>query len=147
MAANSTLDEAWLESRGIRATANRLLVIRTLRNANRPLSLADIEEKMPTMDRSSIFRALSILLAHDIVHGFEDGRGVLNYELCREGNKCDHSDFHAHFYCEKCRKSFCLSQIDIPGLRIPDGFSMNSVSFVIKGLCPDCLRADKYSSR
>lgn len=131
-------EERWLEAKGVKTTANRKLVMRMLIGAGRPLSLADLEERMPSMDRSSIFRVLSLFLAHDIVHGFEDGRGVVNYEMCHNGGECNHSDEHIHFYCERCRRSFCMDHVDLDGLRLPEGFSPRAISFVVKGLCPDC---------
>ena len=51
------------------------------------------------------------ILADDIVHAFEDGRGVLNYEPCNSKTVCNHADAHIHFYCESCRKSFCMDDI------------------------------------
>ncbi len=90
------------------------------------------------MDKSSIFRVLTLFLEHDVVHAFEDGRGVLNYELCSSAGHCHHNDGHIHFYCEACHRSFCLEDIRIPDFNLPEGFSPHSISFVIKGECPDC---------
>ena len=129
-----------LESKGIRPTANRILVLRTLAGADNPLSLGHLERLMVTMDKSSIFRTLTLFLEHDVVHAFEDGRGVLNYELCGEEGECRHHDGHIHFYCESCQRSFCLEDIHIPGFDLPAGFHPHSVSFVIKGECPECAR-------
>ena len=36
------------------------------------------------MDKSSIFRTLTLFIEYDVVHTFEDGRGIVNYELCGE---------------------------------------------------------------
>ena len=127
-----------LESKGIRPTANRILILKTLSSASTPLSLSTLERQMVSMDKSSIFRALTLFLAHDVVHAFEDGRGVINYEVCEEEGKCDHHDGHIHFYCESCQRSFCLDDIPIPSFDLPRGFSPRSVSFVIKGTCPEC---------
>ena len=91
-----------LQHKGIKPTANRILVYRTLCQKASPLSLTNLEAMMPTMDKSSIFRVLSLFLQHDVVHAFEDGRGIINYELCNEQGTCDHHDSHLHFYCEHC---------------------------------------------
>lgn len=97
-----------LESKGIRPTANRILVMKTLMGEQNPQSLSNLERKMVSMDKSSIFRTLTLFLEHDVVHAFEDGRGVLCYELCEEKGACDHHDGHIHFYCESCQRSFCM---------------------------------------
>lgn len=129
-----------LESKGIRPTANRILVMKTLMGEQNPQSLSNLERKMVSMDKSSIFRTLTLFLEHDVVHAFEDGRGVLCYELCEEKGACDHHDGHIHFYCESCRRSFCMEDIHIPSFELPEGFYPHSISFVIKGECPDCRK-------
>ena len=129
-----------LESKGIRPTANRILVMTTLMGEQNPQSLSNLERKMVSMDKSSIFRTLTLFLEHDVVHAFEDGRGVLCYELCEEKGACDHHDGHIHFYCESCQRSFCMEDIHIPSFELPEGFYPHSISFVIKGECPDCRK-------
>ena len=127
-----------LEHKGVKPTANRILVLRVLIQYARPLTLSDMEDLLPTMDKSSIFRVLTLFREHDVVHVFEDGRGSLNYELCECDGVCPHTDYHIHFYCEHCHRSFCLEQMDLPSFTLPEGFTMSSASFVIKGECPDC---------
>ena len=129
-----------LESKGIRPTANRILVMKSLMGEQNPQSLSNLERKMVSMDKSSIFRTLTLFLEHDVVHAFEDGRGVLCYELCEEKGACDHHDGHIHFYCESCQRSFCMEDIHIPSFELPEGFYPHSISFVIKGECPDCRK-------
>ena len=129
-----------LESKGIRPTANRILVMKTMMGEQNPQSLSNLERKMVSMDKSSIFRTLTLFLEHDVVHAFEDGRGVLCYELCEEKGACDHHDGHIHFYCESCQRSFCMEDIHIPSFELPEGFYPHSISFVIKGECPDCRK-------
>ena len=129
-----------LERKGVKPTANRILVYKTLAGLDHPASLADIESLQLSMDKSSIFRVLTLFLEHDVVHSFEDGRGILNYELCRSDGKCSQSDNHVHFYCESCQRSFCLDDIHIHDIPLPDGFYAHSLSFVVKGECAECRR-------
>lgn len=129
-----------LEHKGVKPTANRILVLKALKTSARPMCLSDLEEALWTLDKSSIFRVLTLFLEHDIVHTFEDGRGVLNYELCTSEGTCNLSDAHIHFYCESCQKSFCMEDIPLPALQLPEGFSPHSLSFVIKGECPQCRK-------
>lgn len=131
-----------LEHKGIKTTANRILVARALVESSTPLSLLDITESLPSMDKSSVFRVLSLFLEHDVVHSFEDGRGVINYEMCSDG-ECDRHDNHVHFYCEICHRSYCMEDLSLPKLLLPEGFIMHSLSFVIKGLCPKCKSKSK----
>lgn len=132
-----------LGHKGIKATANRIIVYQALEDARHPMSLSDLEEKLLSMDKSSIFRVLNLFVEHDVVHTFEDGRGIQHYELCGHDGDCLHMDMHPHFYCNQCHRSFCLDDISLPHIALPDGFSAHSYSFVIKGTCPDCLRVDR----
>ena len=129
-----------LESKGIRPTANRILVMKTLMGEQNPHILIYLLCMIVSMDKASIFRTLTLFLEHDVVHAFEDGRGVLCYELCEEKGACDHHDGHIHFYCKSCQRSFCMEDIHIPSFELPEGFYPHSISFVIKGECPDCRK-------
>lgn len=133
----------YFERKGVHPTPNRVLVLQALRRAEEtetPMTLTDLETTLDPMDKSSIFRVLTLFLEQDIVHVFEDGRGLINYELCGSEGACDHTDRHIHFYCESCRQSFCMEEIPLPELDLPDGFTAHSISFVIKGECPKCRR-------
>ncbi len=131
---------AWLESKGVKPTANRINVLRHLDGRGRPGSLADLCGKLVTMDKSSVFRTLTLFLQHDVVHAFEDGRGIVHYELCRDNGECSHEDGHVHFYCESCQQSFCIESMHIPAPHLPQGFVSHDVSYVVKGLCPQCAK-------
>lgn len=63
-----------LKQKGVRPTANRILILKTLHNEHRPMSLSTMEAILLPMDKSSIFRVLTLFLEHDIVHAFEDGK-------------------------------------------------------------------------
>ncbi len=126
--------------KGVKPTSNRILVYKTLLDLSRPATLADIEACQLQMDKSSIFRVLTLFHAHDVVHSFEDGRGVLNYELCHSSGECSRHDSHVHFYCETCRRSFCLDNVHVDGIPLPEGFLARSFSFVVKGECPECRK-------
>ena len=47
-----------LTKREIQPTAIRLLVLRAMMQAGQSVSLADLEDRLDTVDRSSIFRTL-----------------------------------------------------------------------------------------
>lgn len=130
--------EKLLENGGIKPTANRLIVVRELLGSERPLSLIELETRLETLDRSSISRVLTLLLRHDVVHSFEDGRGVSKYEICHGETHCSIDDMHAHFYCERCERVFCFEDIAAPHINIPTSFEIRSVNYMLKGICPEC---------
>ncbi len=141
---NSEDIEKRLEQKGVKPTANRILVYKVLAGLKNPASLSNIEGLLLSMDKSSIFRVLTLFHEHDVVHSFEDGRGILNYELCLSKGACNMKDNHVHFYCESCQRSFCLEDVHIHDIQLPEGFHAHSLSFVIKGECADCRRKNHH---
>ena len=137
---NEVNDSEALEKKGVKPTANRILVLRAMIAAGRPVSLTELETIMETMDKSSIFRVLNLFVERHVVHAIEDGSGSVKYELC--GGKYEHSvqDMHPHFYCEQCHRTFCMQSVTIPSVEVPRGYVVNSVNYVLKGVCSDCAK-------
>ena len=89
-----------LEEHDVKPTANRLIVLRTLDGAGRPMSLSELEYKILTIDKSGIFRTLSLFREQHLVHVIEDGGDGVRYELCHSHHDGIDDDLHVHFYCE-----------------------------------------------
>lgn len=139
--------EEVLTEAGIKPTSNRILVLREIMKSKRPLSLMDLDSMLDTLEKSSIFRVLTLLAEAGVVHAVEDGRGIVRYEACSGHHHAGgiDSDLHAHFYCESCNKVFCLDETPTPEVNVPEGFSARSINYMIKGLCPDCNRKTGHS--
>lgn len=140
---NSDMDnsdiERLLSNRDVKPTSNRILVARELKKASRPVSLADLETSLDfSVDKASIFRVLELFADKDVVHVIEDGSRSIKYELCHNSTHHSISDQHVHFYCEKCKETYCMENIHIPEVNIPDGFKPHTINYVIKGICPSC---------
>lgn len=138
-----------LESHGIRATAVRILVWRTLADYDYAFALADLEGSLPTVDRSTLFRALTLFAENEMLHVIDDGSGQHKYCVCLdEGNDphchhhtgCQHHELcqHVHVTCSRCGRTFCIKDQQIPLVTLPQGFVVEHVSYIIHGLCPAC---------
>ena len=140
-------DEAYyiekLNNRGIKPTATRLLILQAMRRGDETVSLPDLERYLPTVDKSTISRTLSLFLLHRLVHAVDDGSGALKYAICDDDCDCTVDEEHTHFYCESCHRTFCLKQIAVPIVSLPDGFTMHSINYVLKGLCPECAEKQR----
>ena len=133
--------EKLLASHDIKPTANRIVVARTLAAAERPMSLTELEYKILSIDKSGIFRALTLFREYHLVHVLEDGGDGVRYELCHSHDgHAEDDDQHVHFYCERCHRTFCLTAVPIPAVALPDGYELTSINYMAKGLCPECQR-------
>lgn len=126
-----------LSARKVKPTANRIIIYKVLSEATHPVSLTDLETSIGTIDKASIFRTLTMFADHDLVHAFMDGSKSMKYELCMAGVHTI-GDMHAHFYCEKCLKTYCLEDVRVPQANLPEGFTARDINYVVKGICPDC---------
>lgn len=130
--------EELLEHHGVRLTAVRLLVAKAVLRKTETFSLLDVEEWLPDMDRSSIFRALKLFVEHKLLHEIDDGSGQCKYCVCRcEEN---HHLNHIHFACTKCGKTYCIEDTSIPIVSLPQGFIADDYEYIVKGVCEKCNR-------
>ncbi len=127
-----------LTSHEIKPTANRIVVVRALAAAKRPMSLSELENEIITIDKSGIFRALTLFRKSHLVHTIEDGSDSVRYELCRGNHETGDNDMHVHFFCEQCHRTFCIEDVATPLVSLPAGYEMHSVNYMVKGICPNC---------
>lgn len=132
--------EDLLREHGVHVTANRITVMRALAGALGPLSLAEMGHAVVTIDKSGIYRTLTLFAQHHLVHVVEDGQGNAKYELCRSHSAGHDDDCHAHFYCERCGHTFCLADTPVPEVALPEGYVAHTTNYMIKGVCPRCRR-------
>lgn len=122
---------------GVKPTANRILIARALAGAGRPMSMTELEEAIGSVDKSVISRSLALFRERHLVHVLPDGGDGIRYELCNSHGDSD-DDTHIHFYCTRCGKTFCLSDIPVPAVSLPEGYMGDSVNYMVTGLCPNC---------
>ncbi|MCR5003296.1 MAG: transcriptional repressor [Bacteroidales bacterium] len=136
-------EEHILTEHGVKPTANRILILKTILEEERPLSMTEIETILETVDKSIISRTLATFREHHLLHDIEDGSDSVRYEVCHghhhDGLCCDEgNDLHVHFHCEACGRTFCFEKTHIPIVNYPEGFQIHSINYMAKGLCPEC---------
>ena len=137
---NQLTDEQLLEKAGVRVTAVRLLIWREIRHTfTGAFSLADVEDALPTVDKSTIFRALTLLSDAHLLHDIDDGSGSHKYCVCHHDDTL-HCTGHVHLICRICRRTFCLPNVRIPQVMLPEGFEPEETEYLVKGICPECAR-------
>ena len=138
-------DEQALLNAGIRVTAVRLLIWREVRHTfTDAFNLADLEAKLPTVDRSTLFRTLTLLTDAHLLHEIDDGSGTQKYCVCHLDDT-RHCEGHVHLTCLRCHRTFCLNNVRIPSVPLPPGFEPEEAEYIVKGLCADCRRRSRQS--
>ncbi|NDV96148.1 transcriptional repressor [Dysgonomonas sp. 521] len=132
-----------LEDRNIKPTSTRILILKAMIDFDRAFSLSDLEIKLETVDKSTISRTIHLFHENQLIHSFDDGSGSVKYSICNSDCNCDINDLHAHFYCNYCKKAFCLENISIPNFELSSTMQVESVNLVIKGYCGNC---DKFAT-
>lgn len=135
-----------LEERNIKATAMRLLILKTMTRFQQAFSLLDLETTLDTVDKSTLSRTITLFLKQHLIHCIDDGSGSLKYAVCNSECQCDINDLHVHFYCTRCHKTFCLRNLHVPTVSLPQHFTLESINYVMKGLCDHCSSHTRINS-
>ncbi|TPE44986.1 Fur family transcriptional regulator [Pontibacter mangrovi] len=126
---------------GLRKTGCRLDVLRQFLEHDFALSHADLEKKLGSRyDRVTIYRTLYSFEQQGLTHSIKDGSGGLKYALCQhqESLQSKHEDSHIHFSCTGCGQTFCLNDVPVPELMLPQGYEAERLNYSAEGLCKTC---------
>ena len=113
------------------------MIFRAMWRGDEAVSLMQLEHILHTIDKSTISRALNLFLLHGLIHAIDDGSGSVKYAVDGDLERDDDEE-HTHFACVKCGRTFCMKQVHVPEVPLPPGFQLQSVNYVLKGLCPEC---------
>ena len=128
-----------LRSHGLRVTNTRTSILNLFVTSSSALSNKLIEESLPELDRITLYRTLRTFEDKGIIHQAVDSTSITKFALCVQD--CDehhHKDHHAHFHCQRCKKTYCIDEINLPDVELPQDFSPSSTYLVVEGLCSSC---------
>jgi len=93
-------------------------------------------EKLPSLDRATIYRNLNLLTEEGILRKVNLKEGISSYELAKEG------DYHQHFICKNCEQIIPVS-IDRKFIEdcMPAGIKLMEFEVNLKGECKDCVNS------
>lgn len=133
-------EEQTLKNAGIRITAVRLLIWRTMRREFAGIfNLADLEKVLPTVDKSTLFRTLTLFSDNHLIDAIDDGTGSQKY-CVRSTDDPLEGVRHVHFSCRVCHRTVCLTDITLPEVSLPEGYTADDIEYVVKGVCPKCRK-------
>jgi len=134
---------ALLRERGLRATSQRVVMHRLLRDRNRHVSaeelLSDAGERLPGVSLPTVYATLELFEQLGIVRRVNGGGGTLLWDT--------RSDAHHHMICSNCgRVEDMETPVDLDKARrtaARSGFQPDRAEVVVSGLCASCARATR----
>jgi Fe2+ or Zn2+ uptake regulation protein len=127
-----------LRERGLRATSQRVVMHRLLRDRNRHLSaeelLSEASERLPGVSLPTVYATLELFEQLGIVRRVNGGGGTLRWDT--------RADAHHHMICRRCGRIEDLeAPLDLGRARrtaAHAGFQPDRAEVVVSGLCKNC---------
>jgi Fur family ferric uptake transcriptional regulator len=132
-----------LKRHGLRLTPTRRAVLQALTTSPFALSGHEIEQQLGSdTDRITLYRTLKSFEESGLVHRVRDLTDIIRYASCSiECSAHAHFDNHVHFKCTACEHIYCLNQVAIPAVALPDKFEAQSRDYLLAGVCRECQPA------
>lgn len=130
-----------LRDAGLRATTARVAVLKVLREAETPLSHAEVCSRIGDagFDRATIYRNLVDLGDAGLVKRTDVGDHVWRFEVT--GDEGEHpNDVHPHFVCTGCGGVACLPEgaVVVRAVRGAPRSLSTTVEVHVRGVCDAC---------
>lgn len=127
--------EDLLKEKGFSVTKQRLALLGALKKLNKPVTIEELGKQIEiSMDTSTIYRSLKILVDHGLVYQTDFREGVSYFEFHGD-------DHHHHLICTSCKDrqkiDLCLSK-KFPAIEKQEEFTITNHIFEIFGLCKNC---------
>jgi Fe2+ or Zn2+ uptake regulation protein len=130
-----------LRERGLRATSQRVVMHRLLRDQDRHVSadelLAEAGEQLPGVSLPTVYATLELFEQLGVVRRVNGGGGTLLWDT--------RTDTHHHMICRRCgRIEDMETPLDLERARrsaARTGFEPDRAEVVVSGLCADCARS------
>ncbi len=129
-----------LEKTGLKNTSSRRSVLSVFIDNEFALNYHEIQEKLQEkLDKVTIYRSLKKFEEVGIIHQVPDMSGTIRYALCaHQCNNNHHKDSHVHFNCQKCEKTYCIEDTQIPLISLPKNYLIDDMMVLVRGICNDC---------
>jgi len=128
-----------LERHGVRATRQRMAVLRALaaepNDATAQEIYAWLAQRGEAIGLATVYRTLALLSSNGVVDALAHRPGELCYRLCGEGH-------HHHFVCRECHRVVELDGCDLDDwlkrLAVKHKFAISAHTVEVTGTCADC---------
>jgi Fur family transcriptional regulator, ferric uptake regulator len=125
-----------LDQAGYRSGSARRQVVDLLAGAECALTALEIDSRIESVGRASVYRTLDQLEKLQLIQRVEVGGDAAGYE------RVDAEAHHHHLVCQRCGRlsPFTSEQLEgaIEAVGERSGFALASHDVVLRGTCPDC---------
>jgi Fur family ferric uptake transcriptional regulator len=130
---------ALLEHHGLRATRQRLAVLRALAGEPNDATAQQIHSRLRDhpdgVGLATVYRTLAVLSEHGVVDALMHQPGEACYRLCGQGH-------HHHLVCGTCHRVVELRDCELDSwlsnLATEHGFTVDSHTVEVSGTCAAC---------
>lgn len=130
----NTMAQGWIQQRvqekGYKLTSTRKRLFSYIESVDGIVSVGNILEALPMLDKVSVYRTIDLLVTLDIIHAATQIDGQQYYEVHQE------EQHHHHIVCTECLTSECVP-CDVPMKKIPR-FTHVHHSLTMTGVCMSC---------
>ncbi|RKO69068.1 transcriptional repressor [Sphingobacterium puteale] len=142
MEQSNTVYPEILKRNSLKVTQPRLKVLEIISTKDSAISQPELEKLLgKDIDRVTLYRVLASFEEKGIIHKIFDLHGTATYAMCSTNcSEHDHHDQHVHFICRVCNSVYCLDEITLPKVNIPNGFSLEAIAVNALGVCNHCKK-------
>lgn len=129
-----------LKEHNMRVTLPRQQIVEYIMRQPRAVSYSEIENEFSaTIDRVTVYRTLKTFTENGLIHAIPDEKDTVRYALCKEHCTVEeHKHDHIHFKCVVCGNTTCLENTQIPEIKIPLAFKLQTTTVIASGICEGC---------
>jgi len=131
------------QRKGIRNSAIKSKIIEMLSLESRPLSANELHKKISAdspIDLASIYRNLNVFKEKGII------KEALRTSLESYFELAMGEPLHPHFWCQECKKVFCLSPLSLEETlwlySLCENGKIRGISLNLEGICETCHAKD-----
>lgn len=128
---NNWITEKFKENK-IKLTKPRLLIAKYLDKKDGIFCAQELNKKITTIDRVSIYRTLELMQKNYIINPVINLQGEQYYE------KNDDQHHHHHIVCTVCQKTECVDCAE-PKIKKTNFINLNHL-LIFTGICRSCVK-------
>ena len=125
-----------LHEKDLVRTSCREEIVKAVVESPTPLSEEEIKTVISgNFDRTTFYRTFKKLIEKEVIHKIVIDKTLVKYAITKKQNGTRQ---HAHFYCLKCNKVYCIPEVNWEYKNLPDNYTPKQTELLIKGYCSNC---------